>query len=176
MNHVSYKNPEKIRPKHTGVKTNFRIFSKQPAYDLATRKLKIQSSGNEIWLFWHDFSRFYFPGIRKQRFRASIDMLSPLQINWQVQVYFGIRRDMIKLGLGPFSCPFNMNSGIHAILLFQNLCRSVGIFGMSFETRSAKNGAHYGDSSHVMSTKHSWDFDTLMLRVMNLSRHVSLCT
>ena len=49
-------------------------------------------------------------------------MLSPAEINWQLKVYFQLRRDLRELGFGPFGCPSNLNTGLHAILMAQHLC------------------------------------------------------
>ncbi len=52
-------------------------------------------------------------------------MLSADEINWQLRVYFQLRRDLRSLGYGPFSCPSNLNTGLHAILMAQHLCQQV---------------------------------------------------
>lgn len=41
-------------------------------------------------------------------------------------VYFLIRQDLYRLGLGKYSCPRNINSGVKAILMATHLCTSVG--------------------------------------------------
>lgn len=54
-------------------------------------------------------------------------MMSSAEINWQVQVYFQLRRDLRALGFGPFACPSNLNTGLHAILMAQHLCQQASL-------------------------------------------------
>ena len=217
LNHVQGFNPERKYPKRSGTKTSFRLFSKLPSFSLATGNLKVKpTSSNEVWLFWHDLSRYYIPGAVKNQADAPIRMLSPFQvrrppllqtqtrlslslslfpapflthflvslffwwphsqINWQVKVYFALRREMVRLGLGPFQCPHNINSGLHAVLLAQNMCQKIGVFGLSYDEKNAVGGAHFGNKAHVMSKKHDWGFDTLVLRVLHLAKQSGLCT
>lgn len=83
---------------------------------------------------------------------------------------------MVRLGLGPFQCPHNINSGLHAVLLAQNMCQKIGVFGLSYDEKTAVGGAHFGNKQHVMSKKHDWGFDTLVLRVLHLAKQSGLCT
>ena len=177
LNHVQGFNPEKKFPKRAGTRTTFRLFSKLPSFSLATGNLQVKpTTRKESWLFWHDMSRYYIPGIEKQDIDAPILMMSPYQINWQVKVYFALRREMVRLGLGPFQCPHNINSGLHAVLLAQNMCKTIGVFGLSYEEKHASGGGHFGNKQHVMSKKHDWGFDTLVLRVLHLAKQCALCT
>ena len=117
-------------------------------------------------------------GIRKVGKAKSVpkDLMSPVQVAWQVDVYFALRADLIRLGLGPFACPLNINTGVHAILLALCMCQKVGVFGISYAKKMATKGAHVGNRKHIVSTKHDWGFDTLMMRVFHLSRRAALCT
>ena len=81
LNHVQGFNPERKYPKRSGTKTSFRLFSKLPSFSLATGNLKVKpTSSNEVWLFWHDLSRYYIPGAVKNQADAPIRMLSPFQV------------------------------------------------------------------------------------------------
>lgn len=154
-----------------------RLFSKLPSFGLATGNLKVKAtSKHEVWLFWHDVSRHYIPGALRNNKDAPILMMSPFQINWQVKVYFALRREMVRLGLGPFQCPHNINSGLHAVLTAQSMCSKIGVFGLSYDEKHASQGGHFGNRQHVMSKKHDWGFDTLILRILHLSKQSGLCT
>ncbi|QDZ25848.1 hypothetical protein HOP50_19g83900 [Chloropicon primus] len=177
FNHVQGTNPEKKFPKRSGHKTTIRLFSKLPSFGLATGRLKVKpTSKDELWLFWHDVSRHYIPGAERNHKDAPIRMTSPFLINWQVKVYFALRREMVRLGLGPFQCPHNINSGLHAVLMAQLMCNKIGVFGLSYDEKHAVGGGHFGNRDHRMSKKHDWGFDTLVLRILHLSKQSGLCT
>jgi hypothetical protein len=98
--------------------------------------------------------------------------MSPALINWQLDVYAKLRADLIRLGLGPLSCPRFMSSGLHAILLATQLCRSVNVFGVSVDNRSApKPGAH---SSSI--SRHSFDAETMLARLLWMAGVFDVCT
>ena len=59
LNHIGYKNPERKRGRHLGHRTTFRVFGKQPAYEIATGSVKIVPTRGEVsWIFWHDAVRW----------------------------------------------------------------------------------------------------------------------
>jgi len=100
-------------------------------------------------------------------------MLSPAEVNWQVEAYFQLRRDARQLGFGPFSCPSNLNTGLHAILLAQHLCQQVGTFGIS-HTVGASLGRFSADN-HTISKFHAWDFDALLIRMLHFAGRLDVC-
>jgi len=178
FNHILKVDPTRGHRLHMGTKTTFRMFSRSASFDLAEGKMHIVPGRNERgWMFWHDKSQHAFEAIRRRGGEVPLMMLSPAMINWQLEVYFTLRKDMRRLGLGPFGCPRNVNSGMHMLLLTQHLCGKVGLFGISHTSALAtRPGAHLGDPSHIASRFHDWDFDTLVVRLLHLSNRLSVCT
>ena len=127
-------------------------------------------------MFWHSHSRLFFPGIVNQGIhRASgLLMYSPPLINWMMRGYFQLRRDLIKLGLGPFNCPKNVNSGLHAVLLAQLLCKETSTFGISHLSSLVSMG-HANNRAHKMTAHHSWGFDTMVLRRLRYAGRLDIC-
>jgi len=167
--------PER-EPRFTGRATSFRIFSKLVAWWLASGRVKIKPRPGERWLFWHHYARQLLPGVRNRvGAKAALLQLAPAQINWQVAVYFLLRQDLYRLGLGKYSCPRNINSGVKAILMATHLCSSIDVYGISYTERSAKTG-HFGNAKHTPTRFHAWDFDATLLRLLHLTRIVTVCT
>mmetsp|Transcript_42381 Transcript_42381/g.70754 ORF Transcript_42381/g.70754 Transcript_42381/m.70754 type:complete len:116 (-) Transcript_42381:31-378(-) len=102
-------------------------------------------------------------------------LLSPELVTWEVETYFKMRRDMHRLGVGRnFMCPINMPTGLHSILMALQMCKQVNLFGFSHSMGMLRD--REDKTSPRVSTSHSWEFDTLMLRVLALSGRISLCT
>ena len=199
MNHVNYRAPERRYASATGKKTTHRVFSKMASYLLAEGKIRIPGRAGEKWLFWHDRSRHAIAALsNKSGFQADLLMFSPVScalsregalreglthhfltqdhINKQLGAYFQLRVDLRRLGVGPFSCPYNMNSGMHAVMAVQYMCKRVGIFGLSISERLARGGGHFGNKGHIMSAKHAWDVDTKIIKLFHLQESASVCT
>mmetsp|Transcript_68812 Transcript_68812/g.217600 ORF Transcript_68812/g.217600 Transcript_68812/m.217600 type:complete len:122 (-) Transcript_68812:198-563(-) len=102
-------------------------------------------------------------------------MYSPTWINWMMDGYFELRKDFIRLGLGPFNCPRNVNTGLHAIMMSMHACKRSAAFGIS-HLENMVNQGHMGDRGHRMSRMHSWGFDTMILRLLKYAGKLEICS
>ena len=49
------------------------------------------------------------------------------------------------------------------------------VFGISYTETSAKAG-HFGNSKHLPTRFHAWDFDSTLLRLLHLAGYVTVCS
>ena len=131
-------------------------------------------------------------------------VLSPEMINWQLQVYFAYMKEATALGLAPRS-PYSINkfifrkpellsTGMHAILLAHQLCDKVNLFGFSINPyeiltdygtyfqipkepapKQKKKKRFAPKKTQEASRKHSWHFETQLIRLLHLSREAFVC-
>jgi hypothetical protein len=94
----------------------------------------------------------------------------------QMETYSALRRDLYALGLGPFPCYSALSSGLHGIFLAMRMCETVNLFGFSIDLPGVATRVHFRPIVERPSAAHSWAFDTLLLRLLDLSGRVNLCT
>jgi hypothetical protein len=104
--------------------------------------------------------------------------LSPEYQNWLVRTYFAIRADLYRTGIAspakPLQCPVNLSSGVHALWLALQMCERINIFGFSWSLSML--GQRTDGSSLRVTGSHSWDFDTMVLKIMALAGKINICT
>eukprot|EP00899_Mesostigma_viride_P008818 jgi/Mesvir1/17938/Mv12991-RA.1 len=113
--------------------THMRLLNKRQAKLLADKygqpgspKLSPDRAA-EQWVFWDYGSLGYMEQLARQH--PQLYALSPTLLAWQAKVYFAVRQDMQRLGLGPFDCPTALSTEVHAILLAAQMCTEVNVFG-----------------------------------------------
>eukprot|EP00958_Prasinococcus_capsulatus_P011742 scaffold1169_cov367-Prasinococcus_capsulatus_cf.AAC.20 len=115
---------------YTGKKTHVRVFNRMRAQEAAglrpssDRKFLHTSAGEE-WIFWHYGVVGFLNNVAKNYPQVSLRLLSPDALNWLIDVYFELRRNMIELGMGTFACPDTLSSGIHSVMLANKFCEQV---------------------------------------------------
>jgi len=130
----------------------------------------------EHWLFWHYKTSLYYRAIKANNPRSYF--LSPEYQNWVVRTYFDIRADLYRAGVvsraKPLQCPVNLSSGIHALWLAMQMCEVTNIFGFSWSLHMLASRTD-GASPRVTGS-HSWDFDTMVLKMLALVGRINICT
>eukprot|EP00873_Tetraselmis_striata_P026399 jgi/Tetstr1/446663/TSEL_034184.t1 len=125
-------------------------------------------------VFWHYHAAQYLQHLQEDYSlgNTTLALMSPALVNWQLDVYEKLRADVVRLGLGPLSCPRFMSSGLHAVLMATQLCRTVDVYGISVELASApRQGAH---SSGI--NRHSFDAETTLMRLLWMAGVFDVCT
>ena len=156
-----------------GYRCTYRIFNRKRSLAPLENGFRPLPSNpdNETWLFWHTGTAANMQDLMKTN---PSYLFSPELINWQADVYFQFRAELTRIGCGSFSCPSNISSGIHGILLALQVCENVNVFGFSLDVESLITR---GDSvTQRINPAHSWSFDTLLLRYLAMSRMVDICT
>ena len=125
-------------------------------------------------LFWHYSSAPFVRTIqRKYKAQAgSIDLIAPEFANWLLNVFAQLRVDLLRLGLGPFTCYRSISSGVHGTMLAHLMCsRPPSIFGFSVSTQNFAEGFNHGRPSQ----SHSWDFETSLMKLLYAAGIVNVC-
>ena len=159
-----------------GSKSTFRVFNKKRAEVASTwdGDRAFYPGSNETWLFWHYGSAsVYAEGLRRNPGR--VYLMSPQLIQSEVDSYFALRKELLRLRvLGQLFCPMNMPTGLHTLFLALKMCRTVNLFGFSYNIDMLQSRSD-GPSPRV-SAGHAWDADTLVLSLLALTGHINLCT
>ncbi|XRA98566.1 beta-galactoside alpha-2,6-sialyltransferase [Pycnococcus provasolii] len=125
-------------------------------------------------LFWHYSSAPFVRTIqRKYKDQAgTIDLIAPEFANWLLDVFAQLRVDLLRIGLGPFTCYRSISSGIHGMMLAFLLCKeALSVFGFSVSTRNFADGFNHGRPSQ----SHSWDFETNLMKTLYAAGLVNVC-
>eukprot|EP00958_Prasinococcus_capsulatus_P014406 scaffold1517_cov397-Prasinococcus_capsulatus_cf.AAC.14 len=93
-----------------------------------------------------------------------------------MDVYFLLRSDLVRMGLGRFSCPDTLSSGVHALLLASQLCTEISLFGFSYEQIQLQTFSGHYNRKKAMYQGHSWEFDVLLIRFFHLIGVSGICT
>uniref|UniRef100_A0A061SDR3 Beta-galactoside alpha--sialyltransferase 1 n=1 Tax=Tetraselmis sp. GSL018 TaxID=582737 RepID=A0A061SDR3_9CHLO len=163
-----------------GTKTTMRMFNRlrgiQAMETRAGRGLATKEHGAEQWLFWNSASAAYITDLKRRYPNVPMSLLHSNLLTWIVNVYFKLRSDIAGLGLHNFSCPDNISSGIHSLLMSLQVCKSVNLFGFSYSQEVLRTRPGHMDETHSMYAGHSWALDATMIRLLHLSGLVNVCT
>ena len=163
-----------------GTKTTVRVFNRLRGIEAAGiregRNVKLKVDDNERWLFWSAASSVYISDIKRRYPKVRTGLLHGSLVAWMLKVYFLLRQDLAELGLGGFSCPENLSSGIHSAFLATQVCDRVNLFGFSYSSDVLRTRPGHMDKHHTMHSAHSWEFDVLVIRLLHLAGDVNICT
>eukprot|EP00873_Tetraselmis_striata_P008674 jgi/Tetstr1/428938/TSEL_018914.t1 len=128
------------------------------------------------FLLWHYALVAHGAALAREFPENRVYFLSSNMLNWQMQTYSMLRRDLYGLGLGAFPCYSALSSGLHGLLLALQSCDAVSLFGFSVDLAGVTDQVHFRPIAERPSAAHSWAFDTLLLRLLDLTGRVTLCT
>ena len=169
--------------KPLGKRTQFRMFNSIRGRQLSRginvdeKILRSKRNLREEWWFWYSTSTSYFHNIKKRFPYVQTRVLSPSSVNYIVDCYMQMRRDLLDIGaLGKegdasnkklMKCPTSLSSGIHLAFMSQHLCSQMNMFGMSYHPKQAAKAGYSG---------HAWSIDVRMFRLMHVVGLVNVCT
>ena len=106
-----------------------------------------------------------------------------------------MRRDLSRLGFGPFEDWKQMTSGSHAALLFSTMCDSVSLFGFTTYGLNSAGGADQyaaaimrnatgGKGTKLGATQkarsgekwHDWKGEKFVLRLLHAAGLINICS
>jgi len=162
-----------------GKKSDFRMMNKKrsqaPLVDAWWGGLR-PLNNTEHWIYWNYGSSIYYRGIK--RINPLAYLVSPDYQTWLVQSYFAIRWELYRIGVAtkakPLQCPINISSGIHGLWLAFQMCDTINMYGFSWNLNML--GDRTDGPSVRVSGSHSWDFDTMVLKVLALAGKINVCT
>eukprot|EP00854_Cymbomonas_tetramitiformis_P008455 gene8455-10048_t len=133
------------------------------------------SVGKEDWVFWQYNSIVNMRPL-KQKLKANTRLVSPAFIKWQMDVYFQLKKDLEVLGMGPYSCPTSVSSGLHAVIMGTALCDHVSLFGYSYYNQMLTSRTGHNNGPQPFFQGHSWKLDTVLIRLLHIAGQVDVCT
>jgi len=165
-----------------GSKTTMRMLNRLRGIEAAGlraesgRKPNLKVSPGEQWLFWSAASAAYLKNVKARHPRVHVSLLHADMIAWILEVYFQLREDLAMLGISGFSCPVNLSSGIHAVLMATKACQRTNLFGFSYSQMVLRSRPGHMNKGHTMHKAHAWEFDVLVIRLLHLAGHAHICT
>mmetsp|Transcript_32048 Transcript_32048/g.102067 ORF Transcript_32048/g.102067 Transcript_32048/m.102067 type:complete len:129 (+) Transcript_32048:132-518(+) len=126
-------------------------------------------------MFWNYFSLPYIKALQSKYTSNQILVMAPEMVNWQLEAFSQLRRDLYRLGLGGgkggFGCYRSMSSGVHGLFMAFQLCESVDLYGFSVSMDNFKKGFNHGRPSE----SHSWEFETMLMRLVYFAGLMDVC-
>lgn len=134
-------------------------------------KAKVYFPSDEGLVFWNYFSVPYIKFLQSKFPANNLLVMAPDLLNWQLAVFSQLRKDMYRLGLGPFGCYRSMSSGVHGLFMAFLQCGQVDLYGFSVSMDNFKAGFNHGRPSE----SHSWEFETLLMRLLYFAGKMNVC-
>ena len=167
--------PEPKVKKHLGTRTTLRLLNRRYTTDILKGTVKkgaldVTDAGGAN-IFWHLYAANYLQHMQAKHPSSPLRLIATDLANWELAAFFALRVDLIRLGLGPFSCYRSMSSGMHGLLLSFLMCERVGVFGFSV----AKGPRSRAAPSHP-SDLHAFPFEEAALRLFYLAGLADVCS
>jgi len=183
---------------YVGNKTMLRVVNHRRSLAMCCRgnwpeaKAGLTHSGMMVWF---PAAQQEIMGECAKRFPDNPRMsLSQGVIRTEVQAMSMMRRDLQRLGFGPFGPWRQMTSGSHAVLLFATLCDSVSLFGITTYGSQSSGGADQYSAAilqnqGVANTKmgattkarsgvkwHDWNGEKMVFRLLHAAGLANICS
>jgi hypothetical protein len=174
MHHVMKEKGVKFedKQKYMGTKTTFRLVNRKYTTSLLDGDGASEDiSSDEEVLFWNYFSAPYLEHLQKKHPKLNLHLAAADLVNWELEVFSQLRKDLYMLGLGPFECYRFMSSGVHGVLMALKMCEEVDLFGFSVSMDNFAKSFNHGRPSE----SHSWEFETMMMRLLYFTGAINVC-
>lgn len=129
-------------------------------------------------LLWHPGGQDEIASECRTRYPANavLGLQRPV-IGRMVAIMKALRMDMARLGFGPMSSWRQMTSGAHAVLLFERLCDTVSLYGMTaYPSKGPDQYAGRDKKSSSGRQWHDWTGESLTWRLMHAGGRAALCS
>ena len=189
-------NVQPVQPfsEYVGSRTSLRVANHRRSLALCCRgnfpegKAKQNDTGV---LIWYPGSQNEIMGNCRRRFPANPIMNLDLR---QAKVLAGavkdMRKNLYRLGVGPFGEWRQLTSGGHAIMFMASICDSISVYGITTYNAADKGGAdHYGAALTEGNTRasaqtrarsgqkwHDWKGEKYVWRLLNAAGKVDICS
>ena len=174
MHHVMKEKGVKFedKRKYMGTKTTFRLVNRKYTTSLLDGDGASEDiSSDEEVLFWNYFSAPYLQALQKKHPKLNLHLAAADLINWELEVFSQLRKDLYSLGVGPFECYRFMSSGVHGVFMALKMCEEVDLFGFSVSMDNFAKSFNHGRPSE----SHSWEFETMLMRLLYFSCAINVC-
>ena len=174
MHHVMKEKGVKFedKRKYMGTKTTFRLVNRKYTTSLLDGDGASEDiSSDEEVLFWNYFSAPYLQALQKKHLKLNLHLAAADLINWELEVFSQLRKDLYSLGVGPFECYRFMSSGVHGVFMALKMCEEVDLFGFSVSMDNFAKSFNHGRPSE----SHSWEFETMLMRLLYFTGAINVC-
>lgn len=154
-----------------GSQTHVRLVNRKYTTSLLDGDAASTDLGDESVLFWNMFSAPYLRALHQKHPRLNMHLMATEAVNWELAVFSQLRRDLTRLGLGPFDCYRFLSSGVHGVFLATQLCGEVDLYGFSVSMTNFTASFNHGRPSE----SHSWGFETMLMRLLYFAGGIDVC-
>jgi len=175
----SIANEDREYAQFIGVRTTFRILNRKHGLKLpnlgAGQSIQYRPSEDESFVFWHHGSLDQAGPVSLAFPKTRIYFLSADLLDWSVNAYSALRRDMHALGAPPARCYSALSSGLHGLLLALRLCEHVDLYGFDLDLDQMYQQVHFRPIRERPSDAHDWKTDMFIYRWLHMAGKISLC-
>mmetsp|Transcript_45563 Transcript_45563/g.87122 ORF Transcript_45563/g.87122 Transcript_45563/m.87122 type:complete len:393 (+) Transcript_45563:81-1259(+) len=88
-----------------------------------------------------------------------------------------MRKDLLRLGFGPFGEWKQLTTGGHAVLLFSRICDSVSLYGFTtYNTKAPDQYAGRAKKAHSGEIWHDWEGEKHAWRLLHAAGRINICS
>jgi len=166
---------------HVGSKTTFRVLNHQRSTTGCCRgKLPENKTNSDpiSVVLWHSGGQEEIATACRGHYPDNkVIGLSRGFVLKEVSVMRSLRMDVQRLGFGPLGSWRQLTSGAHAMLLFERLCDTISVYGISaYGFKGIDQYAGRDKRSTGGRQWHDWKGESLVYRLLHASGRVALCT
>ena len=172
--------PTRRFEQNLGNKTSLRVMSFKISKDVCCFKKDYKPDNKQLqFLIWFPASRSDILKQLRKRYPTNPSSVMPTPfLSTAVNVFKQLRKDLLRLGYGPFEEWEYMTSGMHALLGLVQSCHVVNLYG--FTTDVSTKGPYWftGRRQPPRSgrTQHAWDHERMVLRSLYAAGLINICT
>ena len=172
--------PTRKFEENLGNKTSLRVMSFKISKDVCCFRKNYKPDNPKLqFLIWFPASRSDILKQLRKKYPTNPSSVMPTPfLSTAVGVFKQLRKDLLRLGYGPFEEWEYMTSGMHALLGLVQSCEVVNLYG--FTTDVSTKGPYWftGRKEPPRSgrTQHAWDHERMVLRSLYAAGLINICT
>ena len=163
-----------------GHNTSLRVMSFKISKDVCCfRKNYKPDNKNLQFPIWFPASRSDILKQLRRKYPTNPSSVMPTPfLSTAVNVFKQLRKDLLRLGYGPFEEWEYMTSGMHALLGLVQSCKVVNLYGFTKDVSTKGPYWFTGRRQPPRSgrTQHAWDHERMVLRSLYAAGLINICT
>ncbi|KAK3286369.1 hypothetical protein CYMTET_6071 [Cymbomonas tetramitiformis] len=149
--------------RHVGTRTTHRVLNLSDGMAACCRRVlaetRVEYEKQKRWptlVFWHPSIQDDIMMKCRKKFPSLTHGLSETYIRTQVRWFKALRKDLLRLGMGPFGDWRQMTSGAHGILMAVGMCESISMYGFTTYPMSSRGKDQYAGNTRRKSSGNLW--------------------
>ena len=174
--------PVKDYADFVGSKVSYRMLNNYNTMQACcSGKLPEKKSGNPArvdLVFWFPAGRIEMRRKCKSAYpKTNLHFLTPVYIHNMAHTIRGVRKDLLRLGFGPFFKWKQMTSGAHGILMMMNMCQSLSVYGItSYQESKADQYGGRNKKTRNGNAWHDWKGEMFTWRLLHAMKKIAICS